>query len=443
MLLEASDFKVKKESGAPPTKKKRRTTPAQSTCAKRNAQRSTGPRDTSRTRLNAMTHGCCSELPVLMPGENPQDVQNKINRYITQLGAATEPEQDGIEVAVMNFIRGRRANKADVAHNTRVVNDVLNNFEDQQALRCADLVENLADSPSTCIIALRSFTHGIHHLLQQIELLDEHLRTSRSFHPSQRVLAIHLCGRRPQDLFTDELVRQWDIDYLSGLHGPGKISAAQAAQLLGRDRPADMDPGEFERRLGGWLQNLDSIEEGRALLKQGLADARRDLLERLKEVEAREVIDRALAVQQAMQSVNAQCMKYLRYRRECERGTQAALRLVLQLQRMRLDYGDQLGETLDEDEPAPAPTGDASDSRPQPGVETEGESPAPGTEEAVYRNEAGATQVAGGSGGNNEPRTISAVKLTSGGSDAAPPRKTDNVALRFRPVPGGYEVLRE
>ena len=305
MLLEASDFKVKNESGAPPTKKKRRTTPAQSESARRNAQRSTGPRDTSRTRLNAMTHGCCSELPVLMPGEDPQDVQNKINRYITQLGAATEPEQDTIEVAVMNFIRGKRANNADVAASTRVLNDVLNNFEDQQALRCADLAGNLAASPWASIIALRSFTHGIHHLLQQIELLDEHLRTSRSFHPTQRVLAIHLCGRRPQDLFTDELVRQWNIDYLSGLHGPGKISAAQAAQLLGRDRPADMDPGEFERRLGGWLQDLDSIEEGQALLKQGLADARRDLLERLKVVETREAIDKALAVQQAMQSVNA------------------------------------------------------------------------------------------------------------------------------------------
>jgi hypothetical protein len=103
-------------------------------------------------------------------------------------------------------------------------------------------------------------------------------------------------------------------------------------------------------------------------LKQGLADARRELLARLKEVEAREAIDKALALQQAMLSVNAECMKYLRYRRECERGSQAALRLVLQLRRMRLDYGEQLGATLDEDEPAPTPTGDACDSRPQPGV---------------------------------------------------------------------------
>jgi hypothetical protein len=374
-----------------------------------------------------------------MPGENPQDVQNKINRYITQLGAATEPEQDTIEVAVMNFIRGKRANNADVAAGTRVINGVLNNFEEQQALRCADLVENLAASPAASIIALRSFSHGIYHLLEQIELLDEHSRTSGSFHPTQRVLAIHLCGRRPQDLFTDELVRQWTIDYLSGLHGPGKISAAQAAELLWRDRPADMDPGEFERRLGGWLQNLDSIEAGQALLKQGLADARKDLLARLKEVETREAIDKALAVQQAMLSVNAECMKYLRYRRECERGSQAALRLLHQLQRMRLNYGEELGATIEEEELAPT----ECDSRPEPDVPTGSESPVPAAEEVVYRSEAGATQVARGSGGNDESRTFSTVNLTIGRCDGAPQRKTDNVVLRFRPGPGGYEVLKE
>jgi hypothetical protein len=204
-----------------------------------------------------------------------------------------------------------------------------------------------------------------------------------------------------------------------------------------------MDPGEFERRLGGWLQNLDSIEEGQALLKQGLADARRDLLERLKVVETREAIDKALAVQQAMQSVNAECMKYLRYRRECERGTQAAMRLLHQLQRMRLNYGDELGTTIDDEEPGTVPTGDARDSGPSPGVATGVESPAPAAEEAVYRSEAGATQVAGGAGSNNEPRTVSTVDFTIGRSEVAPQRKTDHVVLRFRPGPGGYEVLRE
>jgi hypothetical protein len=126
MLLQASDFKVKNESGAPPTKKKRRPTPAQIEASRRNSQRSTGPRDTSKTRLNALRHGCFSELPVLMPGENAEEVQGKVNRYISQLGAQTEAEQDACELAVMNYVRAKRANAADVAAGTRVVNEVLN-----------------------------------------------------------------------------------------------------------------------------------------------------------------------------------------------------------------------------------------------------------------------------------------------------------------------------
>jgi hypothetical protein len=119
------------------------------------------------------------------------------------------------------------------------------------------------------------------------------------------------------------------------------------------------------------------------------------------------------------------------------------MRLLHQLQRMRLNYGDELGATIDDEQPGPAATGDASDSRPQPGVATGGESPAPAAEESVYRSEAGATQVAGSPVGSNEPRAVSTVDFTIGRSDVASEPKTDSVVLRFRPGPGGYEVLRE
>jgi hypothetical protein len=241
--------------------------------------------------------------------------------------------------------------------------------------------------PATTIIQLRAFSHGILYLLSQIELLEEQLQTTCSFHPSQRVLAIRLCGRKPENLFTDPIVRQWNIHYLSGLHGPGKISAAQAASLLWQDRPAEMDPGEFERRLGGWLDDLDGIKEGQALLKEDLAEVKERLRERLEVVEQREAIDQALALKQAMVSVNAECMKYQRYRLESERGSQAALRTLHQLQRMRLNYGEQLGGTVEEPEPGPS----GGDSPSDPDVAAGVESPAQAAGEAVHGNEAGAT----------------------------------------------------
>jgi hypothetical protein len=439
MLLQASDFKVKNESGAPPTRKKRKPTPAQIEASKRNSQKSTGPRDTSKTRLNALRHGCAAELPVVMPGENAEEVQNKIDRYITQLGAETEAEQDACELVVMNYVRAKRANAADVAAGTRVVNEVLGGFEDRQCLRCDELVANLPVAPAATIIQLRSFSHGIHYLLNQIELLEEQLQTTCSFHPSQRGLAIRLSARKPENLFTDPIVRQWNIHYLSGLHGPGKITAAQAAALLWQDRPADMDPGEFERRLGGWLDELDGIKEGQALLREDLAEAKERLRERLEVVEQREEIDRALAVQQAMVSVNDECMKYHRYRLENERGNQAGLRTLHQLQRMRLKYGEQLGATVEEPEPGPS----GGDSPSDPAVAAGGESPAQAAGGAVYRNEADATQVSGGPAGSSEPGTFSVVNFTIGRPVPATERKPDRFAGPQPGNPGGSEVLRE
>jgi hypothetical protein len=374
-----------------------------------------------------------------MPGENPEEVQNKINRYITQQGAHTEAEQDACELAVMNYVRAKRANAADVAAGTRVVNEVLDGFEDRQCLRCDELVASLPLSPAATIIQLRSFSHGIHYLLNQIELLEEQLQTTCSFHPSQRVLAIRLCGRNHENMFTYLIVRQWNIHYLSGLHGPGKITAAQAAALFWQDRPADMDPGEFERRLGGWLDELDDIKAGQALLREDLADVKARLWERLEVVQQREEIDQALAVQQAMVSVNAECMKYHRYRLESERGNQAALRTLHQLQRMRLNHGEQLGATVE----APEPAATARDSQPEPGVADGAGSRSQPAGEPVHRNEAGATQVAGGPAGNNEPGTFSVVNFTIGRPDSNTERPAERIARPDRGDPGGSDVLRE
>jgi hypothetical protein len=443
MLLQASDFKVKSESGAPPTgkKKKRRPTPAQSAASKANAARSTGPHDTSKTRLNAVRHGCCCELPVLMPGEDPQAVSNKINRYITQLGAETEPERDTVEVAVMNHIRGKRANASEVAANTRVVNNVLYNFDNQQSLRCADLVGNLAAAPAATITQLVEISHGITWCLGQVEMLEQHLRNHPGcgFHPDQRVRGIHIFGKQPQDLFTDNVVMDWNFLYISALHGPGPISAEDAAELLATDRPEGMELDHFERRLGEALANLFHRQEARARLQELLAKYKADLFQRLQQVVQREAIDKALAVQAAMVSVNDECMRYLRYRRESEQGNQAALRTLHQLQRMRLNYGDQLVGPLEEPVPVPNP----GDSRPETAVPAAGESPSDGAEEAVHRNEADATQVDGGPVASSEPRTFSTVSFTIGRPHPASEPKPAVSVLPVRPDRGGSEGLKE
>jgi hypothetical protein len=167
-----------------------------------------------------------------MPWEDPDDVRNKINRYITQQGDETEAESDALSIAVREYVKYDRAENANVAACTQVYNNVMNSYDDQLSLRCADLVAKLPVMPVTAIIGLRSFSTGVCWLLGQVELLEQHLESRTTLEPHQRLLAIALCGRNRRDLFTDPLVKQWNLDYLSGLKGPGVLSAAQVVELF-------------------------------------------------------------------------------------------------------------------------------------------------------------------------------------------------------------------
>jgi hypothetical protein len=147
--------------------------------------------------------------------------------------------------------------------------------------------------------------------------------------------------------------------------------------------------------VGDWLNELVSIPEGQALLKQSLAEVKADLRRRLAVVEEREAIDRELAVQEAMVSVNADCMKRLRYRSESERRREAGMRQLHQLQLMRLKHGAALGATIVEVPTETSPAAGAG--RPEAAP-----SPSAAAEEAGHRTEAAATQAQGGASSNDK-----------------------------------------
>jgi hypothetical protein len=195
----------------------------------------------------------------------------------------------------------------------------------------------------------------------------------------------------------------------------------------------------FEFRLEGLLGGLVAMEEGQARLRETLAKVKAHLLARLAVVEQREAIDRELAYEAAKVSVNDECMKRLRYRRENERGYQAGMRLLHQMQLMRLKYGDQLGVGVGEEVPAQT----ARDSRSEAAVETPVEAPAPPAAEAGSRNEAGATQVAAAARGNDPAGTDSTLRLTLGRPDLASAPISDARAVPQRPGPGASMPLRE
>src|SRR2546423_1847884 len=101
-----------------PSKPRRQASPAQVAANRANSKLSTGPRSAEGkavSRLNGVTHGMTCHLPVVLPGEDPEQFQSEVALWARQLGAATEAERAQVETAVSTRWRMRRARDAEAA----------------------------------------------------------------------------------------------------------------------------------------------------------------------------------------------------------------------------------------------------------------------------------------------------------------------------------------
>src|SRR3954470_19689579 len=254
-----------------PTKPRREPSAAQLAANRANSQRSTGPRSDQGkavSRLNGVTHGMTCHLPVVLPGEDPEEFLGEVDRWAQQLGAETEAERAQVETAVSTRWRMRRARGAEASAVAEAIDGLEDGFDDRRAAEVRALIALLPQDPDGAVRQLRSSTAGCDWLLAQWGLMDARLKTHRSFEASQRGLALRLTGRLPGDLFRAPVVMAWNRAYFGGILGTGGYTAAQAASVLWADRPPEMNEAEFERRLAWVVKDLPTVLEGHALLMQ-------------------------------------------------------------------------------------------------------------------------------------------------------------------------------
>ncbi len=333
-----------------PNKPRRQPSPAQIAANRANSRLSTGPRSDqgkSVSRLNGVTHGMTCHLPVVLPGEDPEQFQGEVARWEQQLGAATEAERAQVEAAVSTRWRMRRAREAEATAVAEAIAGLEEGYDDRRAAEVRATIALLPQDPDGAVRRLRSSTAGCDWLLMQWGLMDARLKTHRSFEPSQRGLALQLTGRLPGDLFRDPVVLAWNRAYLGGIRGTDGYTAAQAAMVLRFDRPPEMNEPEFERRLKLVVSDLPTVLEGHALLMQYVREVVDELTERRELIELREERDRARAVIKARVDVSAEGVKRSRYEAMSDRAHHAALRELRGLQEMRRKSGEVGSEGSD------------------------------------------------------------------------------------------------
>jgi len=343
--------------------------------------------------------------PIVLPDESKEAIDNTIDFWIIQLGAETDAECAQIENMVHAQKRIERCVRSEDAAGAKIYNALHDGYDDRQAETVQAAVEGMAENPADSLRKLRNSTCGIIHLLGEWGLLSGWLKTHPSFEPSQRVRAIHMCGRRPCDLFRDEVILEWDRNCIGGLHGNGTIEATDAALILKNDRLAEITTDEFERLLKPLIPTLPGVREAQTTLKELIAGVIEELNERLDLVGLRQKRDLEVEVQLAETDVTRDGMNRNHYRRENERAANQAIHTFYFLKEMRLKYADTLTDVADDDEKEPeeaAETATAGTPEPAPGVE--------------IMNEATVTQVAGGaeaynavSPGHEGPRGVPVI----------------------------------
>src|SRR3954470_20860101 len=91
--------------------------PAQLAARRANAQRSTGPRDTSMTRFNGMKHGMRAETLVL-PGEDPERYRRRLSALVERHDPQDEASRFEVERAAKAAWKMERGDAVELARAT-------------------------------------------------------------------------------------------------------------------------------------------------------------------------------------------------------------------------------------------------------------------------------------------------------------------------------------
>src|SRR3954452_20611056 len=135
MDMAESETETTRETEAP-SKPRREPSPARIAANRANAKLSTGPRSDQGkavSRLNGVTHGMTCQLPVVLPGEDPEQFLGEVARWERQLGAETDAERAQVEAAVSTRWRMRRARDAEATAVGQAIAAPEGGFDDRRA----------------------------------------------------------------------------------------------------------------------------------------------------------------------------------------------------------------------------------------------------------------------------------------------------------------------
>ena len=276
-----------------------------------NARKSTGPKDTSRTRYNGLKHGLRSDH-VVLPGESHEEFDAERDAWFGDCKPITHIRAVLVERAVVASWRLRRCVRAEAALFARLADDAGRAYDREQLDRVDRDVDRFEDDPSAALSLLMSHAPGIDRLLRGWAEMAEALEQGpagwdQRFHTR----LMRLLGHPPG----------------TNLFHAGDLATA-SARLLAARRPGipPLPAGEAEATVASLRRKAsEAIDQ--------LREARRELPDRSR--------DRQWAMEAASADTSAEARLRHRYEMEHEKSLYAALRELRALAKSGLDLPDE------------------------------------------------------------------------------------------------------
>jgi hypothetical protein len=282
------------------------------------------PEGKARSRMNGLVHGLRAETLVLLPGEDAGEFRGRLDSWAGDLAPRTDVERYHFEKAVVASWRRDRCIRNETAVLTERVLDAVGPDPEVADAKARRLGARLTADPAAVAHRLRKTSAGCRWMLRRWDDLGETLDQAGFWEISRLRLALALLGFTAQEWRDEWQVTAVVVAYLSARRGRG-TTADDVRYALG-GKPAAMSPVEYEWEAEAIAGMATGNAEGRAGLKEIVAEARADLLERLEWVEAVEARRLATAADRAAFDDSAEGQRRQRYEAMHERTLRAALR---------------------------------------------------------------------------------------------------------------------
>src|SRR5579871_3671094 len=296
--------------------------PAQIAANRRNALKSTGPKDTSLTRYNGLTHGLTAKHGIL-PGESHEEYDAERSSWFDFLAPANPIAAALADRAFVSFWKLTRATRMERAWTYETAADIGRGVDDHAKGLIDGGMNLLARYPDQALYSFLMLAPGVDHLIGLWEALAQAVEsgwTSKEEHHDRLLnLLGYVSGREPLDMAVS---RASALMLRSGERGVGAPdpAALQAARITLRRVCAE---------------KLEEYRQERER-KREFPEYRQQL------------IDRAIA------PISKEALLMHRYERNHEKSFFQAMRQLEALMKSGIDLQDEPEEAVDE-APAESP----------------------------------------------------------------------------------------